>query len=380
MKTKNFKVLLLLTLSSLSFSSLSEWSKPSGDRLLVQWSEDELKTQSYTNEEYLEKIRENFLYSGLPGQSWRYDKIYSYIQALGDIEGDEFKYFKARLLQHSHQFYQSEKILKSIRPLSNYYVASRLMMAQVIVEQRRFEDAKRVCLDLVLVQSDVAAGCMAATLSSISSENQQLLTNLIEHNKTDHSDQKNDGKQNISNWFLYQKIRGYTLAGDYEKVLESYNNLSDNKAFQVADLAMIAEAYLNTNQPQAVFKLLENKISEKHPDDALIIQLARAEDLLSLQSSVNTQSGLNTEVRQTKESSRWRDYADFRIGQRLLRNDVAYGEVIALYYSTLNKDPKLAELWSNKYEEKVSNLRTDAVPVQSNDLSILSMPLTRGNI
>ncbi|MEK9713833.1 MAG: hypothetical protein VW258_14815, partial [Thalassolituus sp.] len=81
-----------------------------------------------------------------------------------------------------------------------------------------------------------------------------------------------------------------------------------------------SEALLQDDKPEVVLSLLNSYGKADYPDDALIVQLARAEQ------------------QSDSVDFYWRDYAEERINQRIKRRDTSYSELISLYLSTLGKN------------------------------------------
>lgn len=337
----NIFIFSVFSFSGMANSSTSGWTVPENDRLVLRWTQAELKPETSTQEQSLRDIRKHFNFAGLPGQSWRYDHIYSLMKNINlkdaskhSAEQDEITYYRARLMQHSHNFHGAELLLNTIQEGSRYFSAAKLLLAQVLFEQERYNDAKSACLNLVLVQADIAAGCTAATMKEISEPLQGVLANLIQRS--------ND--ELIQSWFLYQSVRGYLGNNEPQKALDLYlsgraESNSNSAELTVADLALVAEAYLRLQRPQAVIDLLSDRIVKRYPDDALILQLARAEKQLD----------------QGGGDRSWRSYATVRMEERVRRNDVSYGELISIYYLELKNNIELSEVWKKKYQQKIND-------------------------
>jgi predicted Zn-dependent protease len=335
-----FPLIMSGVLSGLSMSSVAsqEWTVPNDNELVATWSQEELKPQVHSQAQSLIEVRHNFEKAGLPGQSWRYDHIYTLMKNItvtnetSEATSDEIKYYRARLMQHSHNFYAAEHLLREVKTNSRYFSTATLMLAQVLVEQERYQDANSVCLRLLLQNPDIAAGCAAATHPEMTESLQTLLQTIAERSDNDI----------LNSWLMYQSVSGYVREGQPEKALSSYLQWYGNNSVSeltVADLSIIADAYIEMNQPHEVIELLSNKISTKFPDDALVIQLARAEKHIN---STNITG-----------SRQWQSYATLRMEERIRRNDVSYGELISVYYAELKNDSRSAKVWSEKYRRKI---------------------------
>ena len=83
---------------------------------------------------------------------------------------------------------------------------------------------------------------------------------------------------------------------------------------------------MRNGKPEEVTVLLQGSGHADYPDDALIVQLARAEQ------------------QSASADFYWRDYAEERITQRIKRRDTSYSELISLYFSTVGKNAESRNL------------------------------------
>lgn len=321
----------------------AQWTTPDDEALLVRWSQEELKPAPQTTEQSLREIQQHFQMAVLPGESWRYDRIHLLMQALerrSELpETDQVRYFQARLLQHRHQFTDAASELATISPDSEYYVSARLLLAQVHAELGQYEIAREACISLVLIQADLAAGCTAASTTKPDEKVQSMLTSLLERYDGNSSAVARD----LRHWFLYQKARGLLANKEFLRVQQAYKRWADYDDLPVADLVILTESMLLSSQPSPVIELLGAYGAMRYPDDALIVQLARAEE----QSDGRSQF--------------WRDYAERRIEQRIRRQDASYSEIISLYYSTLVKDDKTFVEWKESISKTENSLNKSVV-------------------
>lgn len=320
-------VFILLAATAASASEM--WSEPDDDVVVARWSEDQLKAVQLPHAERLDEIRKHFLLADRPGESWRYDRIYGLMDGIGEEEDsdslgvtDEIAYFRARLLQHGHDFTRAASVLENIEQTSAYYTSAQLMLSQVYHEQGLVKPAHEACLSLMLVQSDVAAICSMGLQSGADDSQRQLFTSFLNRFSKDMTPQG----RSLTAWVIYQKAASLLKTADYEQVDQLYRHWSDKASLSVADLVHHSEALLQMKQPASVISLLQDYGRADFPDDALIVQLARAEQQISDGSYV------------------WREYASERISQRINRRDSSYASLISLYYATLGEGKKMPEL------------------------------------
>ncbi|TPD54596.1 MAG: hypothetical protein C9355_07655 [Thalassolituus maritimus] len=321
-------VILLPVLATPALADVS-WSEPDDNMVVARWSKEELKPLPQTHAQRMDEIKKHFEHADKPGESWRYDRIYVLMDglesesgAVSDVPADELTYYRARLLQHRHEFARAASLLQKIDSDSAYYGSARLMMAQVYGEQNQQKAAREACLSLVLEQTDLAAVCSIALQATAGPAGHGILTALLERLSDDDSPQG----RSLSAWALYQKSKSYLNEGKYAEVEALYQQWSVDARLSVADLVHRSEALLRNKQPEKVMALLQDYGSANYPDDAIIVQLARAEQ----------QSG-STELY-------WRDYAEERISQRIKRRDQSYSELISLYFSTVGKNAESRNL------------------------------------
>jgi len=304
-----------------SYESTAGWSVPDDNHIVAQWSISEIKALPETDAQKIQEIRQHFSVADRPGESWRYDRIYLLMQDLKSgastaVSDDELNYYQGRLLQHRHEFEESEQILSQITEFSPFFTSAVLMRSQINIESGNADQARQACLSLVLKQADLAAVCSIATEENVSKESHELMTSVLKRLSRDDS----PSGRALTAWVSYQKARSYLNKGQYASVKEVYEAWGDVSDMTVADLVTYSEALLQNNQPSDVLRLLESFGHSAYPDDALIVQLARAEKQAD------------------RSTTEWRDFATVRMAQRVQRRDQSYSELIALYLSTIGKE------------------------------------------
>ena len=332
--------ILLPVFAAPAFADVS-WSEPDDNMVVARWSKEELKPLPQTHAQRMDEIKKHFEHADKPGESWRYDRIYVLMDglesesgAVSDVPADELTYYRARLLQHRHEFARAASLLQKIASDSAYYSSARLMMAQVYGEQNQEKAAREACVSLMLEQSDLAAVCSIGLQSTAGSAGHGILTSLLKRLSHDNSPQG----RSLSAWALYQKSKSYLNEGKYAEVEALYQQWSGDMLLSVADLVNRSEALLRNKQPEKVMALLRDYGFANYPDDALIVQLARAEQQIG------------------SAELYWRDYAEERISQRIKRRDQSYSELISLYFSTVGKNAEERNLsWLSQVNNAQKN-------------------------
>ena len=294
--------------------------EPEDSELIVRWSSAELRPQVLSPELIKQEIFHHFSLAALPGQSWRYDRVHQQLMVLGDdpqAASADLKYIRARLLQHRHRFAEAAELLLGVDPQSEFYVSSRLLLAQVNTELGYSAKANSACAGLFLLAPDLALGCTFASGFQNDDVRGPFLDRLIEQ----YSKAGNPDSDALLYWFMYQKARHLMAAEAYRAVSALYQRYASAEALSVADLVIYSEALLRSGNAGEVLALLQPFMSTLHPDDALIVQLARAESMQALPGTY------------------WRDFARQRIDERIRRQDRGYDELIALYHATLRENP-----------------------------------------
>ena len=342
-------IILIPTLSVPALAD-TDWSEPDDNKVVARWSKEELKPLTQTQEQRTEEIRRHFMLADKPGESWRYDRIHVLMDGLRvqesaarGVSSDELTYYRARLLQHRHEFSRAAVLLQKIDPGSAYFSSARLMMAQVYGEQNRRQAAREACVSLVLEQSDLAALCTIGLQTIAGSSGHGFLTAQLERLSADGSPQG----RSLTAWALYHKAKSYLNEGKYDEVEALYERWSDDAQITVADMVNRSEALLRNARPGEVISLLQQHGKANYPDDALIVQLARAEQQIE------------------SADFYWRNYAEERITQRIKRRDTSYSELISLYFSTLGKN---AESRNLSWLSQVSNAQKYQYVVVPGDL------------
>jgi len=320
------RVMLLpaLLLSVVTAQALAgpSWTHPDDGIVVARWSKEELKPLPQTYAQRMDEIKRHFTLADKPGQSWRYDRIHMLMDGLNagkekatGFTAEELTYYRARLLQHRHEFARAAEMLQDINEGSSLFISARLMMAQVYSELDDQPAARNACLSLMLEQADLAAVCSIGLQPIAGAYGHSVLASLLERLSKDTTPQG----RSLTAWALYQKSKSYLHEKQYARVEALYKRWSGGAELTVADLVNRSEALLLDEKPQKVISLLKEYGHADYPDDALIVQLARAEQK---NDSVDTY---------------WRDYAEERINQRIKRRDASYSELISLYLSTVGK-------------------------------------------
>ena len=321
-------VILLPVFAAPALADVS-WSEPDDNVVVARWSKEELKPLPQTHAQRIDEIKKHFTLADKPGESWRYDRIYVLMDGLEAAQksaigttADELTYYRARLLQHRHEFSNAASLLQKIDHGSAFFSSARLMMAQIYSEQNQQKAAREACVSLMLEQTDLAAICSVGLQPTLGDAGHSIMSSLLERLSSDKTAQG----RSLTAWALYNKGKSYLNEGKYAHVEALYERWSESASLSVADLVNRSEALLRNNKPEHVMALLQEYGYDDHPDDALIVQLARAE----------------------KQSERvefyWRDYAEERISQRIKRRDQSYSELISLYFSTVGKNAESRDL------------------------------------
>lgn len=320
--TAGILVALPVLCLSVNVAADTAGSEPADDVVVARWGLEQLKPLPQTDGQRLEEIEKHFQRADLPGESWRYDRVHVLVNDLKIVDTDQVHYYQARLLQHQHKFNESAQVLSAISPESPMFVSARLMMAQVYTELDYTKSAREACTSIILKQADLAAVCSLAAQPSIGESEQTLLSALLNR----YVGNDDEITQGMTAWTLYQKSLGYLATEDYDAIEQAYARWGDTESLSVADLVLLSEAQLRNGHPSKTMTLLESHGHQYYPDDAIIVQLARAEKQLNYNDTI------------------WRDFAEERINQRVQRQDQSYAELIALYFSTLGANAEARDL------------------------------------
>lgn len=342
--------LLSLGMATVSVNASTGWSQPEVERVVARWDIAALKPMTATPEETLAQLQMTLRDAELPGESWRYDQAHSLLQrltghsvdsssepqaasasnsvALTRSQQQQLRYYRALVLQHGHRFEAAASLLAQVPATSERYLAAQLMLAQVLAEQGQIDAARGTCFSLVTIQADLALACTAATQDRSSDTLQSALEQQLQRSEPGA----------IRDWMLHQQMKGYLNSNQPQQALVAALKWGQVERMSVADLVLLSDAYLALDRAEDVLELLPSFISDSAPDDALIVQLARAEKRMG-------------------EANYWQGMAAARMQMRIHRDEATYGELLALYFREVKDDGDMAEYWQERYQRSINEDR-----------------------
>ena len=368
--------LLSLGMATISVNASTEWSQPEAERVVARWDIAALKPMTATAEETLAQLQITLRDAELPGESWRYDQAHGLLQRLAGHSVDsssepetasasnsvaltrsqqqQLRYYRALVLQHGHRFEAAASLLAAVPATSERYLAAQLMLAQVLAEQGQTDAARGTCFSLVTVQADLALACTAATHGTHGTHGtKDTLSDTLQSALEQQLQRSEPGV--IRDWMLHQQMKGYLNSNQPEQALAAALKWGQVTRMSVADLVLLTDAYLALDRPEDVLELLPSFISDSAPDDALIVQLARAEKRMG-------------------ETNYWQGTAAARMQMRIHRDEATYGELLALYFREVKDDGDMAEYWQERYQRSINEDRqiSGVMPNAMNPIAALA--------
>jgi tetratricopeptide (TPR) repeat protein len=243
----------------------------------------------------------------------------------------ELQFYLATILQHYHQFEQAQKLLSQIVKLQENNVSAWLMKANIHMVQGDLAEAKNACLKLLgkvsLVVSSICALEVNAEQGQIEQSYKQL-KHIVNFAGDMPTAQKVWVKQILADLAQRQQLS--------KSAIEHLSNFPLKQA-PVSYLVLWADIHLSQQQENIVLdNLAPIVLASDSFDDALLLRLALAEQI------VNAKSSLANKVLKNV----WKKRLSQRIEIRLQRNDTAHAADIARYYLDIQPNPLKALHWA----------------------------------
>ncbi|MEL0602881.1 tetratricopeptide repeat protein [Pseudoalteromonas undina] len=229
-------------------------------------------------------------------------------------------YLYARVLQKEHQFTHAIEVASTVIKKHPHHVNTHLLLANMLMTQGKFEQAKRHCVSLIGAASVISATTCVLDIQSQQGQLQQSYQSLL--NITQNKEISLTTKQVLSEMaFRLNKLN---------EALEHINNIDLSKA-PVSLIVLWADIQLSQNNPEQVLNTLSQFSNLKSQlEDAVLLRLAIAEK------------------RSThKVSDQWQTRMQQRVNLREQRQDTFHANDLANYYIHVQVDKAKAQYWAN---------------------------------
>jgi hypothetical protein len=270
----------------------------------------------------LEQLNTLVLNSQYIGQTERYQGVLkNRLTALYKQEPTaQIGYLYARVLQKEHQFTRAIEVANTVIEKHPSHVNTHLLLANMLMTQGKFEQAKQHCVSLIGAASVITVTTCVLDIQSQQGQLQQSYQSLLDI--TQNKKISLTTKQVLSEMaFRLNKLT---------EALEHINSIDLSKA-PVSLIVLWADIQLSQNNPEQVLNTLSQFSNLKSQlEDAVLLRLAIAEK------------------RSThKVSDQWQTRMQQRVNLREQRQDTFHANDLANYYIHVQVDKAKAQYWAN---------------------------------
>ncbi|MDO6705584.1 tetratricopeptide repeat protein [Photobacterium sp. 1_MG-2023] len=244
----------------------------------------------------------------------------------------------ARVQQHQHQFADAEKTLQKALKQSPDDSSARLLLASVMTIQGKFDAAKQQCLMLIdQAPMLITSACsLNASFHQLKHPDQQtaVYTQLASL-----SERFAVADETSAAWVM-EMLAAMALDLNLPQAAIQHLALPVSPDRTISYLTIWAKAKLAAGEPDRVLSTLGNLVqSSALPDDALLLELARAE-------------------KRKHARSTWHQQVEARVQLREQRQDISHAAFLAYYYLEISPVPGKALYWA-KVNWQTNRLQTD---------------------
>ncbi|ASM52119.1 hypothetical protein PESP_b0579 [Pseudoalteromonas espejiana DSM 9414] len=313
----NYKMMLFITCSALVISSaIAKPMIPNDDDIIAT------SNSSISANLTLEQLSTLVINSQYIGQTERYQGVLKNRLALLYKQNPtaQVGYLYARVLQKEHQFTHAIEVANTVIEKDPNHINTHLLLANMLMTQGKFEQAKRHCVSLIGAASVVTATTCVLDIQSQQGQLQQSYQSLLDitQNKTISL----TTKQVLSEMaFRLNKLSA---------ALEHINSIDLSKA-PVSLIVLWADIQLSQNNPEQVLNTLSQFSNfQSQLEDAVLLRLAIAEKR-------STHKG----------NKQWQTRMQQRVNLREQRQDTFHANDLANYYIHVQVDKAKAQYWAN---------------------------------
>jgi len=238
-------------------------------------------------------------------------------QLFSQAPSPQVGYLYARVLQREHQFDEALNVTNSVLNLDENHINIRLLKANILMVKGLFSQAKDQCLALLgVAATEVVTTCTTDVLSQDGqlAQSYRSLKNSIPVSKL---------TLNAQHLLAEMAFR----LNEPSQALTHIENIDLQQA-PVSLVVLWADIKLELDAHQQVLTTLPTLTDDPlNLEDALLLRLAIAEKNIT-------------------NDYKWQQYMSERVALRELRQDEFHASDLALYYLSIDKQPKKALHWA----------------------------------
>jgi tetratricopeptide (TPR) repeat protein len=309
-----------------SLNSIAEVYRPTANQVVASWDPSQSLDNTRVSLQNVEWHLQKSQYAGSSNLHLRQASVM--LDNLEEIQANkaEYWYYKARVLEHQHQFTAALQALDNSLKLDETFISAWLMKSNLLLLMGENNNAKQTCLRLIgMANVDIALACSLQTAKGMD-QIKTAYAKLQPLVKRLHHDTDNIAASNI--WFVQ-------LAADMATQL----NLIQQSAVwmstyplektPISYMSQWADTQLDLGQYENVLDRLGEIMQQVgYQDDALLMRLAMAE----------VQS--NQESHHNGTQKKWQSSAKNRVTLRLQRNDTHHAADLSRFYIYIEPNPE----------------------------------------
>jgi tetratricopeptide (TPR) repeat protein len=327
----NHTLFIFISAILFSLNSIAKVYSPTANQVVASWDTSQSINNTRVSLQNVEWHLQQSQYAGSSNLHLRQASLM--LDKLLDTQAGqpEYWYYKARVLEHQHQFVLALQALDNAIELDETFVSAWLMKSNVLLIMGQNDKATKTCLSLVgLANIDIALACSLQTAKGteqVKSAYTKLLpiVNRIEY------DTKNIPASNM--WLVQLAADMATQLGLIQQSAAWMNTYPLEKT-PISYMSQWADTQLELGQYENVLHRLGAIVQQAgYQDDALLMRLAMAEIKL---------------MEDAKSSNKWQLAAKNRVTLRLQRNDTFHAADLSRFYLYIQPDFEQALFWAQQ--------------------------------
>ena len=334
---KNLILFLIISISAILFSldSMAEVYRPTDNQVVASWDTSQSLNNTRVSLQNVEWHLQQSQYAGSSNLHLRQASIMLDSLLINQADKPEYWYYKARILEHQHQFTSALQALDNALELDESFVSAWLMKSNVLLLMGQNDSAKKTCLRLVgMANIDIALACSLQTAKGeeqvkIAYAKLQPIVKRIQHDI-----------ENIaaSNLWLVQLAADMASQLSLTQQSAAWMNTYPLEKTPISYMSQWADTQLELGHYENVLDKLGDIVEQVgYQDDALLMRLAMAEIKIEQHSK-----------RMDNIVKKWQIAAKNRVTLRLQRNDTYHAADLSRFYIYIEPNAEQALFWAKQ--------------------------------
>jgi tetratricopeptide (TPR) repeat protein len=328
------KLLVPILAILFSLNSVAEVYRPTANQVVASWDSSQSLDNTRVSLQNVEWHLQQSQYAGSSNLHLRQASVM--LDNLEETQANkpEYWYYKARVLEHQHQFTAALQALDNSLKLDETFISAWLMKSNLLLLMGENNSAKQTCLRLIgMANVDIALACSLQTAKGMDqiktayAKLQPLVKRL--HHDTDNIE--------ASNIWLVQLAADMATQLNLIQQSAVWMSTYPLEKTPISYMSQWADTQLDLGQYKNVLDRLGEIMQQVgYQDDALLMRLAMAE----------VQS--NQESHHNGTQKKWQSSAKNRVTLRLHRNDTYHAADLSRFYIYIEPNPEKALFWAQQ--------------------------------